>query len=240
MLRAVTDSVLSLAFPQECHVCSGAVDNHSDGVACGKCWANTKLFTGNEMLCNKCGAFFSDTAAPVDVYCHKCDNHAYDKAVALGVYESGLSATILELKRVPNVPRHLADLIRDAAPSIPAADIIVPVPLSKMRAVERGHNQAALIAECVSRNCRVPLDLLSLQRRKHTPIHRMGMDQRARELTVEKAFDVVRPNLVKGKAVLLVDDVLTSGSTASACAKALIRNGSSRVSVFTLARAVMH
>jgi ComF family protein len=192
------------------------------------------------MLCNKCGAFFSDTPASVEVYCHKCDEHLYHKAVAVGVYEQALSAAILELKRVPNVPQSLVNLITDATPRIPMADVIVPVPLSRMRAVERGYNQAALLAECVSRSCGVPLDALSLQRRKHTPIHRMGMDQRARELTVEKAFDVVRPNFVKGKAILLVDDVLTSGSTASACAKALLKSGASRVSVFTLARAVMH
>jgi predicted amidophosphoribosyltransferase len=66
------------------------------------------------------------------------------------------------------------------------------------------------------------------------------MDQRARELTVQHAFEVVRPKLIDGRNLVLVDDVLTSGATASACAKVLKKNGASRVTVFTLARAVMH
>src|SRR6476661_3268763 len=115
MLRAISDSLLSLAFPQECRVCSGPVARSSDGVACDGCWTETKLFSGNEMLCNKCGAFFSDAAAPVAVYCHKCDDHAYDRAFALGVYEKALSASILHLKSTPDVPARLKTLINELA-----------------------------------------------------------------------------------------------------------------------------
>src|SRR5215218_7969077 len=98
MLRAITDPVLSLVYPQECRVCSGPVSRHSDGVVCGECWKATRFFNGTEMLCSKCGAFFSETASSVTVYCHRCDGHHYDKAVALGVYEKALSASILALK----------------------------------------------------------------------------------------------------------------------------------------------
>lgn len=190
------------------------------------------------MLCEKCGAFFSDAKAPVPVYCHKCDDHEYDKALAIGVYEKALSASILFLKSTPKVATRLEKLIRSRSTDL-TADLIVSAPLSKMRALERGFNQAALIADIVSKSVGIPVDHLTLQRKKHTPIHRVGMDQRARELTVEKAFEVARPNLIKGKKILLVDDVLTSGSTASACAKALKKNGAARVDVFTVARAVM-
>ena len=239
MLRAISDSLLSLAFPQECRGCHGTVERHNDGVACDKCWADTKIFSGSEMLCNKCGAFFSDNAAAVGVRCHKCDDHAYDRAFALGVYEKALSASILHLKSAPNVPTRLRKLIEDRARDLDS-DLIIPAPLSKMRRLERGFNQAALIARIAGAGAKIPVDDLSLQRRKHTPIHRIGMDQRARELTVEKAFEVTRPNLIKDKNILLVDDVLTSGSTASACARVLKKNGAARVEVFTVGRAVMH
>ena len=239
MLRAISDRLLSLAFPQECQGCSGTVGRYADGVACDDCWTDTKLFSGNEMLCSKCGAFFSDAAAPVAVYCHKCDGHAYDRAFALGVYEKALSASILYLKSTPHVPSRLRKLIENRARDLDS-DLIIPAPLSKMRRLERGFNQAALIARIVGKVARIPVDDLSLQRKKHTPIHRVGMDQRARELTVEKAFEVARPKLIEGRSVILVDDVLTSGSTASACAKVLKKNGASRVEVFTIARAVMH
>ena len=191
------------------------------------------------MLCEKCGAFFSDNKAPVPVYCHKCDDHFYDKATAIGIYEKALSASILHLKSTPNVPKRLEQLIRGQSSQI-TADLIIPAPLSKMRTLERGFNQAAMIAAIVGKSTGVPVDDLSLHRKKHTPIHRVGMDQRARELTVEKAFEVTRSNLIKGRSILLVDDVLTSGSTASACAKVLKKSGAIRVDVFTVARAVMH
>ena len=65
------------------------------------------------------------------------------------------------------------------------------------------------------------------------------MDQKARELTIHNAFEVTRPKLITDKNVLLVDDVLTSGATASQAAKILKKNGATRVNVFTLARAVL-
>jgi ComF family protein len=238
MLRAITDSLLSLVYPQECRVCAALVENSSAGVACEPCWSSTKIFTGDEMLCEKCGAFFSDEKAPVAVHCHKCDDHAYDKAFAIGVYERALSASILFLKSTPKVPKHLDRLIREHVDGLDA-DLIVPAPLSKMRQLERGFNQSELVADIVGKAIGIPVDHFSLQRKKHTPIHRIGMDQRTRELTVGKAFEVSRPNLVRGKRILFVDDVLTSGSTASACAKALKKSGATSVDVFTVARAVM-
>jgi predicted amidophosphoribosyltransferase len=77
-------------------------------------------------------------------------------------------------------------------------------------------------------------------RTSHTPIHRAAMDRKARAATVERSFEVKIPRLVTGRNIILVDDVLTSGSTASACASVLKKNGAARVDVITLARAVMH
>ena len=64
------------------------------------------------------------------------------------------------------------------------------------------------------------------------------MDKKARDLTVKNAFEVGRPKLIKGANVLLIDDVFTSGATASQCARVLKKNGSAKVNVLTLARAV--
>lgn len=238
----LTDSILSLVFPNECAVCGGGVEKHSDGDACASCWTATRLFTGDEMLCEKCGAYFGERAAPVTVRCHQCDDQHYERAFAAGIYEKALSASILKLKTVPSIPPAVRAAIRRAAllPAMPSVDLIIPVPLSKLRRVERGFNQAELIADELSKILGVSVDRHSLTRQLHTPIHRVGMDQKARELTVENAFQVVRPQLIKGRSVLLVDDVLTSGATASNCAKILKKHGSGSVYVFTLARAVMH
>ncbi len=241
MLRTLPNSLLSLIYPQECRVCSGHVKDHDDGVACHECWKATRIFNGTEMLCNKCGAFFGEKAALTPVYCRQCDDHFYDKAVALGIYEKALAASILQLKKVPSLPKHLKTAV--ASKNLEALNnigLIVPIPLSRLRRIERGFNQAEIVAKIVSRSINVPVDNHSLTRKLHTPMHRIGMDKKARELTVKNAFEITRPKLIEGKNVLLVDDVFTSGATASSCAKVLKKNGAVGVQVFTLARAVMN
>lgn len=241
MLRALQDSLSSIIYPQKCRVCSGEVEHADHGVACASCWNETRFFTGNEMLCRKCGAFFAAEAAPVPVSCHKCDDHFYDRAAAAGIYEKALAASIVDLKTRPHLSKHLIGAVASAAVSelFEGTELLIPVPLSRQRLYERGFNQAEIIAGLVSRATSIPIDGKSLARKVHTQMHRIGMDQKARELTIHNAFEVVRPRLIKGKSVVLIDDVLTSGATASQAAKALKKNGATSVNVFTLARAVM-
>lgn len=241
MFKAVQNSLLSIIYPQECRVCSGPVENREDGIACAECWAATRMFDGHEMLCRKCGAFLGERSPATPVTCHQCDDHHYDEASALGVYEKALAASIIFLKADPFIPRRIKTalptvLSRD---SIANVDVIAPIPLSKKRTLERGFNQADVVARLIAGSTGVHIDNASLSRKLHTSIHRIGMDRRARDLTMVNAFEVARPKLIEGKNILLVDDVFTSGATASACAGVLKKNGASRVNVFTLARAVM-
>ena len=118
--------------------------------------------------------------------------------------------------------------------------VVVPVPLSNRRRLERGHNQAEIIGRIVSKQAQLPFIAAALQRIDSSPIHRVGMDKKAREATVKKSFMVGAPRLVNGRNILLVDDVFTSGSTASFCAIALKKSGAASVKVITLARAVMY
>ena len=242
MFKAVQNSLLSVIYPHECRVCGRQADSPDTGAACEACWTSTRIFTGSEMLCDKCGAFFGEEAAPVPVFCHKCDDHYYDKAMAVGVYEKGLAAAIVHLKTSPNLSKSVTSAAEATLRRIDHSnvDLIIPIPLSKLRTIERGFNQADIIAAVVARTTGISVDRSSLGRNAHTPIHRAGMDQKARELSVKNAFEVLRPNLIAGKNVLLVDDVFTSGATSSYCAKVLKRNGSGRVDVFTLARAVLN
>lgn len=238
MLRTLTDPLLSLVYPQQCRVCAGPVSTYADGVSCAECWDLTRLFDGSEMLCRKCGALLGPSKGPVPVSCRKCDEHHYNGAFAIGVYKKGMAAAILELKKTPALPGRLRNLIREASGSLPNADIIIPAPLSKERRLERGFNQAELIAAEVSAAVATPVDVLSLERHLPTHVHRVGMDDKARELSVRNVFSVKRPKLIEGKKVLFVDDVFTSGATASGCAKVLKKSGAVEVHVFTLARAV--
>src|SRR3982751_6922991 len=130
MLDAIQNSFFSLIYPQVCRVCSSHVESHKDGGACGDCWAATRTFDGREMLCEKCGAFLGDKAAPIPVYCRKCDNHHFDKAIAAGIYEKALAAAIVDLKRVPSLPHRLKMIINAASGRIEPGgiDLIVPIP----------------------------------------------------------------------------------------------------------------
>lgn len=240
MIKAITDTILSVAFPQQCHVCGGSVESLSDGVACSSCWSATQIFADGEPRCQKCGNLLTGSRSSSVDRCHRCDEHCYDQADALGVYEAALAASVLHLKKIPMIPKRIESELYSAIgrSAIPEADVIVPVPLSAKRQLERGFNQAEKIAERIARITKIPVDSHTLTRRLHTPVHRAAMDRKARELTVKNAFQVLRPKLVEGRSILLVDDIFTSGATASNCAEALKKNGADKVNVFTLARAV--
>ena len=173
------------------------------------------------------------------MYCQSCVEHFYDRAVSVGIYENALAASVLRLKRSPFIARRLKVMIVERArqANLPAPSIVLPVPLSARRHRERGFNQAAVIARLVSKHLRLELDETVLTRRIHSPVHRAGMDKKARAMTVKDAFVVAHSRIVDGKNVLLVDDVMTSGETVSMCAKALKKSGAATVTVLTVARA---
>ena len=240
MLKAVTNSLLSIAFPQHCQVCNGAVDDRADGVACSACWSATRLFNDDLPACRKCGNALAFAHTSGGVTCHECDGQFYDLAVAGGVYEHALTAVVLEMKRTPHLPKRAASILHSTFERIgdERPDLLIPVPLAPKRKVERGFNQAEVIGRVLSAESGIRLDTFSLVRSKFTPMHRAAMDRKARDLTVKNAFKVERPRMIEGRSVLLVDDIFTTGATVSYCAKELKKSGAASVRVVTLARAL--
>lgn len=238
MLKLVPDALISLLYPQACAICRQSVENSADGVACHDCWKKTKIFSDRDTLCSKCGTFLREFDRLIETVCRRCNDHLYDSARAAGPYENALSAVVVHLKHAPSIsktPRkHLIEAL--GRHFIGNTDLIVPVPLSKKRLFDRGFNQAAVLALILAKESGIALDDHSLIRTVHTQMHRAAMDRKAREMTVKNAFSVIRPKLIAGKRVLLIDDVFTSGSTASQCAKVLKKNGAGSVNVLTLAR----
>ena len=117
------------------------------------------------------------------------------------------------------------------------APLLMPVPLHRSRLWSRGFNQAGLLAGELGRQCNLDHDPFTLRRKKRTlALKGMSFSQRRRE--VAGAFAIARPEAVAGRRIILVDDVLTTGSTARACAKALRRAGASRVDLICWARVV--
>jgi len=239
MWQSLSDPILSLVYPQDCSVCDNEVESFHDGIACSGCWESTRIFNGSETLCTKCGAFLFEGHGSGNALCRRCDEHVYDRAASVGIYEQALRSAVLQLKRVPHASPRLQRLFIAAFERMGADEysVVVPVPLSSHRQYERGFNQAAVLGRIVAKHARLTLDEKSLLRTKHTLMHRAGMDNKARGMTVKSAFGIVRPKLIEGRAIVLVDDVFTSGATASMCASVLKTSGASKVNVLTLARA---
>lgn len=225
------DAVLTLAYPQVCVICGASVEQRRFGIACEKCWKETRIFTDDEEICWKCGA-----PGP---RCGRCEEMAFTVARAVGVYSSALRESVLMLKKQPHVPKHVEGLLAAAVVRMPlnSSTRVVPVPLHPKRLKTRGFNQASIVAEVVSKAVVLPLDEVSLVRVSTTEKYRAGLDRKGRRDTVAGAFAVSHPRLVEGENILLVDDVFTTGATVSACAEVLITAGATHVNVLTVARA---
>lgn len=241
-LQNCGNAALTLFYPRGCRLCGASVENLADGAACRECWLKTRIFDGSETLCAKCGRLLEHAGRRAEkTFCHLCDNDFYDAARAVGIYENALRASILELKEKPFVSTTLKKVLQiafDNAPFFNQITKIIPVPLHKRRFHERGFNQATLLAQILSSGTNLPLLENCLVRQSFTEMHRGAFDERARRESVENVFAVKQPRLIENENVLLVDDVLTSGATASASAKALKKSGAGAVFVLTVARAV--
>ena len=241
MISRLADPLISLFYPAFCGSCGAAVERVADGAACRECWEATPIFGEiDPPLCEKCGLPLESLSVGTSPNCRKCNEHSYDRAFAAGVYEKALLASVLHLKSSPYIPQTAVGHLLDAFDRMQnSADLlVVPVPLSRQRRLERGFNQAEVLAKAISRHTGLSFDDLSLVRIRDTPMHRAAMDTKAREMTVANIFGVARPRLIGGRDILLVDDLMTSGATVSQCARVLKKNGAGRVLVLTLARAV--
>lgn len=237
---ALIDAVLCVAYPEECRVCQREVSSRHLGVVCDECWKATRLITETDTICWKCGVPlpFPKQFATKDLRCRACESQSFDMARACGLYEKALRQSVLELKRRPNISRHLRLLLRAVAYQSPfqQSTRIIPVPLHPLRERARGFNQAEVIAHAVSSAIRVPVDAQSLMRIEYSEKHRAGLDAKGRLDTVSNAFTVTNKRSIQGEHILLVDDVLTTGATANACARALFAAGAGTVCILTIAR----
>ena len=161
----------------------------------------------------------------------------FDAAFSYGEYEGPLRKLIHEFKYggITPLASELGPLLSQALPREQRFDAIVPMPLHWRKRLERGFNQSELLARFLSRRTGIPV-LNALKRRKPTA-PQAGLTRAQRRTNVAGAFEASRRNRIDGRHVLLIDDVLTTGATASACAAVLKRAGARRVTVLTLARA---
>lgn len=210
---------------------------------CAACWA--KLGWIDRPFCARCGLPFDYAAlTPGPVECAPCLARppAFAKARAALRYEPASRELVLAFKhadRTQNAPAFAAWMARAGAELLDGADLIVPVPLHWTRLIARRFNQAALLARGLSKRTRIPFDPRLLVRTRRT--RTQGDLMRSQRMRNVRGAFAVRANgrsKLKGRTIVLVDDVMTTGATLEACAKALRRAGAKEVRVLALARVV--
>jgi ComF family protein len=233
-------ALIDFLFPPLCHVCRTFIPDAGALHICPACREEMPMV--GSPLCPVCGIPF--LGAGEDHPCEACltDPPSFDAARAALLYEGPCRDLVhaFKYRNKTHLRRPLALLTMEGVSEFVASrapDLIVPVPLHVRRLRSRGFNQAVLLGDLLAREWKLPLARRALRRIRWTE-PQINLAAHERRDNVKGAFAVADPAAVAGKRVLLVDDVLTTGSTAEECSRVLKRAAAAEVTVITVARAV--
>jgi ComF family protein len=234
LARAAVDLIL----PHRCALC-GTILGPERGL-CGACWAELRFVT--PPWCSICGRPFDEDDAGIDP-CGLCRSAppTLRRTRAALAYDDRSRRLVIAFKhygRLSLRPLFGLWLALPAGELLAEVDLIAPVPLHRRRLMQRGFNQAALLAASLE-HPNGPRHVPDLLQRTRATASQQGLGARARRGNVTSSAFRVHPRareLVTGRRVLLVDDVLTTGATLEACARTLLRAGAEAVDALALAR----
>lgn len=250
MLKILYQVLLNAVFPPRCLICG-----LGDGRPLGRFVAEERHRTA-PFFCEPCRKSFKRVVSPVCSQCgvpfvsregrdHRCstclsEQRYFTRARAFGLYEGKLMEAVHRFKygRRIALAGPLSALVRGAFLGFwrrGGIDLVVPVPLHVKRLRERGFNQAYLLARTWAKEEGLELDGLFLRRHRYTE-PQTTLRRAARSRNIKGAFSLRHPGGAKGRKILLVDDVYTTGATVNECARVLIKAGARSVDVLTLAR----
>jgi competence protein ComFC len=229
-------------YPNVCQVCQCERATADEGYVCPACWRGVQFI--QPPFCDRCGLPFEGeiTTAFECANCHEMELH-FQRARA-AVVSKGVVRDVIhcyKYQRALWFEPFLADLLtRHAVPALAGGgwDMIIPVPLHPAKFREREFNQAERLGAALSRATGIPMNAGALRRVQYTETQ-TELPRPARLANVRHAFEVVDMQTVKGTRCVVVDDVMTTGATTSACAKALNAAGAAKVCVWTVARAIL-
>jgi ComF family protein len=227
-------SLLDFALPPRCGGCGTIVDDIDS--FCADCWRELEFLGPGG--CSRCGLPLKATDIDTCVVClarpPRLDR--IRAAVAYGDISRSIAMRLKYGRKVAlarTMSRYMQPLLGD----LPGDAVFVPVPLHRSRLWRRGFNQSAIVARELSRRTGHAVAIDALRRVRATPPLK-GLNRLQRRRTVAGAFRANRPAELRGRNIVLVDDVLTTGSTANACARVLKRAGAARVDLVSWARVI--
>ena len=231
-------ALVDLLFPPLCISCREPLGGGHG--FCADCWSGITFLDGP--MCDCCGLPFAFDPGE-GTRCAAClaQPPAYDHARAIFAYDENSRAPILAFKhadRLDLVPGFAHWLERTGKTLLDGCDLIIPVPLHRIRLWQRRYNQAAELARALGRRTSKAVAVQALERTRPTESQGAMVSARGRRRNVQGAFRVPDPGRVVDRSILVVDDVLTTGATAEACARTLKQAGAARVQILALARVV--
>ena len=232
---------LNMILPPRCIKC-GQVLSERNGI-CPDCFA--KITFISSPLCHCCGRPFAggaDVKFGAVQYCGEClrkKKRLFTMQRSAFVYNDESKDLILNLKfrDRTGTAETLADLLYTAGIDIwkEKPDLIIPVPIHRLRLLQRRYNQSALLCKYLAQKTGIAADYETLVRQRNT-VPQVQLSGTARRNNLKQAFATANPQKFKGKKVVLIDDVSTTGSTLNECAKVLHKAGAAAIYALTLAR----
>ncbi len=232
----VFEGMLNILYPNRCPICQKLLPIGTEPDICEECKDNLHVI--GEPKCLKCGK-------PIDSkeigYCLDClrQKHVYEKGWCLWLYDACVKSSISRYKyhnQPCYAPLYAKELLVYYKDEILKHSInrIIPVPLHSKKLKQRGFNQAALIAEIISKEMDIPYDP-TLLRRIHDTKPQKALTHKDRYRNVISAFELVEDASIHNLNILIVDDIYTTGSTINSCAKVLLRGGANKIFFIALA-----
>ena len=236
VLREMFETAIVFLYPAKCRVCENFLGAALMPYICADCWQDIQFL--EPPWCNICGT--PDIKGLCDACATSPPRYGHLRTVAL--YQTTLQEAIhlfkFEKKKV--FAQHLIQLINAHIPAdcdVATYDFILPIPIHKKRLRERGFNQATLLANGIAAAGGVRVLTNTLVRKRHT-IAQSSLDKEARQQNIVGAFDVLEPDIIRDKRLLVIDDVFTTGATIREAVSELWTADPAEIDVLTLARAL--
>ena len=229
--------LLDFCFPPRCLACKKIVGS-ADGL-CPTCFG--KIFFITAPLCNKCGHPFEFHGAEENNTCLSCKHNPppWTKMIAVTIYDDFSRKLILPLKYSDDtgLARFLGLVMACAGwEMIKEHDVLIPIPLGRKRLFFRLYNQSSLLAKIIGRITDKAVDTSTLKRKGRKTDGARGLSKTERAQNVKGAFHVTNPKMIKGRNIVLIDDVFTTGATFAECTRVLKRAGARSVSCLAFAK----